>query len=158
MAEEKDKEASKFLSDYLSGGAKTKSDAETLSEVVKALAERGTTVKDASGLVEALKAILGVQEAAQKRAAETNVVDNALANTWFKEHWPEPRKCPICAHTNWAMAPNFAHVPLELIGRKPVGTYQPVRSFPCVVVACLTCGNQLFFNANAMGLLPAGSE
>ena len=44
--------------------------------------------------------------AAQKRAAETNQVDELAANEWFKEHWKD-RHCPICKEVTWAMAPSF---------------------------------------------------
>jgi len=97
----------------------------------------------------------------QKKAAETNLVDNAAANAWFNEHWPQPRKCGVCTQMNWAMSPSFAHVPLASIGGgaatatwATIGTQPSVRTFWCVVVTCLTCGNTIFFNALVMGQLP----
>jgi hypothetical protein len=155
MADEKDRELSDALAAYFKVLSKASGRVGIGTEaLMHGIGERVPGL-GAGQISETIRKLLADS---QKKAAETNTVDNALANAWFTEHWPEPRKCPVCAHTNWAMAPNFAHVPLELIGRKPVGTYQPVRSFPCVVVACLTCGNQLFFNANAMKLLPEASE
>jgi hypothetical protein len=91
--------------------------------------------------------------AAQKKAAETNQVDETTANEWFKEHWKD-RTCGICKEVTWAMAPHFAHVPLTRIWRN----HGPVAAFPCVVLTCRVCGNTLFFNANVMKLLPEGSE
>lgn len=118
-----------------------------LAEVLKALAERGKPVT-----IEGLKALLDPIGAAQKRAAETNLVDDALANQWFREHWKD-RKCVICGQVTWAMAPNFAHIPLNQIGM-----HAPVHSFPCVTLNCRVCGNTLFFNAVTMKLLPDGAE
>jgi len=89
---------------------------------------------------------------AQRRAAETNTVDNDAANQWFREHWKD-RKCPICQQVTWAMAPTFAHVATSLLGR-----HSPVSSFPCVVLTCRVCGNTLMFNAVIMNLLPEGAE
>jgi hypothetical protein len=98
---------------------------------------------------------LGEQQktAVQKRASETNTVDNASANAWFNDHWKGTRNCSICQSVNWAMTTQFAHVSLSLLGR-----YAPVRMFPCVVLTCRTCGQTLFFNAVVMGLLPEGAE
>ncbi|MGO9606124.1 MAG: hypothetical protein ACLQAT_22490 [Candidatus Binataceae bacterium] len=99
-----------------------------------------------------------VDAEAKKKAAETNEVDLALANSWFAANWPgAQRKCIVCTHDNWVMGPKFAHVPMGLIGTGPVGTYQPVPTFPAVVVTCRTCGHTLFFNAIAMKLLPDGA-
>jgi hypothetical protein len=119
-----------------------------LEEVLKLLAERGKPVT-----LEGLKALLEPAAAAQKRAAETNQVDDALAAQWFREHWKD-RNCPICKEVTWAMAPNFAHVPMVRIWRN----HGPVASFPCVVLTCRVCGYTLFFNAIAMDLLPEGAE
>lgn len=94
----------------------------------------------------------------RKKAAETGVVDNAVANAWFNDHWKQPRQCPVCSQSTWGVAPTFAHIPLTQVGKGLVGTYQPVQTFPCVVVTCRTCGNTLFFNAIVMGLLPSGTE
>jgi hypothetical protein len=93
-----------------------------------------------------------VKAAEQKRAAETNQVDDASANQWFREHWKD-RRCAICQSVTWAMAPSFAHVPTSRLWRHAAAT-----SFPCVVLTCRICGNTLFFNAVAMKLLPEGSE
>lgn len=91
-------------------------------------------------------------DAAQKKAAETNEVNETAANEWLKEHWQD-RTCPVCKIVTWAMAPNFAHIPMSLLGR-----HTPSTSFPCVVLTCRNCGNTLFFNAIAMKQLPAGAE
>jgi hypothetical protein len=91
--------------------------------------------------------------AAQKRAAETNLVDNAAANAWLKEHWTKPRKCAVCSKETWGLSPNFAHLPESL-----VGLHQAVRTIPLVVLTCRTCGNTLFLNAIVMGLLPQGAQ
>jgi hypothetical protein len=90
-----------------------------------------------------------VKAAEQKRAADTNQVDNTAVNVWFTEHWKEPRQCAVCSQSNWAMAPRFTHIPMG-----PVGLHQPIPKLPCVVVTCQTCGNTLFFNALVMELLP----
>jgi hypothetical protein len=154
MADEKPKDS---VSDYLA----------KLTELTKTLGENkekreefsknlGLFAQTSSGfspeILEAVRRAL-LQTDAQRLAAETNKVDNALANAWFANHWPQPRHCPVCRSNNWAMAPTFAHVPLG-----PVGKYQPVRTFPCVVVTCQTCGNTLFFNGVTMKLLPEGAE
>jgi hypothetical protein len=187
MADEKPKETSLFRDLLQLGRPKTsgagtrllmgeeepKTDAEKLNEVLKLLLESAKANPDLSGssgilsasgtgidystLLKWLQEQPTVKEAAQKKAAETNVVDRDLANQWLDKHWRK-RNCAICEQVAWAMAPAFAHVPMELMGRGPVGTYQPVRSFPCVVLTCRICGNTLFFNAVAMDLLAAGAE
>jgi hypothetical protein len=173
MADEKDKITSDFLKavatksdvpetpaakavreylDALLRSTPLKSDTDSdLSAVLKALAERGKPFGTAEQL-SALLEILDPGTAARKRAAETNQVDESLANEWFKQHWKD-RTCGICKEVTWALAPTFAHVPMNLIWR-----HAPVHTFPCVVLTCRVCGNTLFFNANAMKLLPEGSE
>lgn len=91
--------------------------------------------------------------AGRQKAAETNVVDSALANQWLNTHWKK-RNCSICGQVTWAMAPAFAHIPMNLMGRHSAA----MHSFPCVVLTCRICGNTLFFNAIAMGLLPEGAD
>jgi hypothetical protein len=124
----------------------TKIDPE-LAEVLKLLAERGKPVT-----IEGLKALLDPVAAAQKRAVESDQVDDTLANQWFREHWKD-RTCPICRQVSWAMAPTFGHISMGLAGR-----HVPASSFPCVVLSCRVCGNTVFFNAVAMKLLPDGAE
>ncbi|MHB8381165.1 MAG: hypothetical protein ACYDC3_02325 [Candidatus Binataceae bacterium] len=142
-----------------------------LADTLKALAERGSSLKDPGELGKLLEmlsqrygtssvpkdplaALLAMARAEiQKKAAETNEVDTGLANAWFDRHWKQPRKCPICEQINWAMAPKFSHVSLDLLGRMRVP-----KTFPCVIVTCRTCGNTLSFNAVAMELLPDGAE
>jgi hypothetical protein len=92
------------------------------------------------------------KEAAQKKAAETNLVDEGLANLWLNEHWKD-RNCAICRVVTWAMAPQFAHISFA----RPGAVGAP-PSFPCVVLTCRNCGNTLFFNAVAMKLLPEGAQ
>jgi hypothetical protein len=92
------------------------------------------------------------REAAQKKASETNAVNEALANEWFKQHWKD-RNCSVCGVVTWAMAPQFAHISFArpgVVGAPP--------SFPCVVLTCRNCGNTLFFNAVTMKLLPEGTR
>jgi hypothetical protein len=159
----------------LMGEKDPKSESEQLNEVIRLLLESAKTNPpdpssglggllagtksdiDYSQLLKWLQDLPTVKEAAQKKAAETNVVDSDLANQWLDKHWKK-RNCAICEQVTWAMAPAFAHVPMELMGRGPAGTYQPVHSFPCVVLTCRICGNTLFFNAVAMDLLAAGAE
>jgi hypothetical protein len=164
MAEEKPRDNKSILRDYFNRGAKTTSGAGTkeltddpeLAELLKLLREKGVPIKSPEELAELLKA-LGMKlpetrETAQKRAAETNQVDQSLADQWFRDHWKN-RNCAICQEVTWSMAPDFAHIPMNLIWR-----HSPVRTFPCVVLTCRACGNTVFFNANAMKLLPEGSE
>ncbi len=160
MADEKPKdELSKAAREYLDAllkSATLKLDADTdLNAVIKALTERGKQIGTAEQL-SALLELLDPAGAARKRAAETNLVDEAAANEWFKEHWKD-RTCAICKEVTWAMSPEFAHVPLTRIRIGQMGG-SFVRSFPSVVLTCRVCGNTLFFNANAMKLLPEGSE
>lgn len=135
-----------------------------LADALKVLADRGTPLKEPGDLEkilatlsepkDPLAALLAMARAeTQKKAAETNDVDAGLANAWFDRHWKQPRKCPICEQVNWAMAPKFSHVSLDLLGRQRVP-----KTFPCVIVTCRTCGNTLTFNAVAMELLPNGAE
>lgn len=91
-------------------------------------------------------------EAIQKKAAETNVVDEVLANQWLTKHW-KSRNCTICGEVTWAMAPQFAHISFA----RP-GVVGAPLSFPCVVLTCRVCGNTLFFNAVTMQLLPEGTR
>src|SRR5437870_1288184 len=79
--------------------------------------------------------------ASQKRAAETGEVDGIQADHWLGKHWPAPRTCPVCRHDEWGLTPKFVRLPLGPVGEGPVGTYQPVRTLPCVAVVCRTCGN-----------------
>jgi len=88
------------------------------------------------------------------KAKGPGAVDEAAANRWFTQYWPEPRRCPVCTNKEWGLISNFVNMPLEPVGTNPVGTYQPVRTTPFVAVICRTCGNTLFFNAVIMGLLP----
>jgi hypothetical protein len=126
-----------------------------LNDLIKALTERGTTIRNNPQFVDALKAVLGppMPGTAQKRALETNEVDFALANAWFAQHWEEPRNCPICKKVTWGIAPTFSQNPVSQLG-----LHMPPRTNPCVAVICRTCGNTLFFNAIIMGLLPQGEK
>jgi hypothetical protein len=139
-----------------------------LSEILAELAKRLPKEGDPTGIFgpsdnpqdwkSALEALSRLGEAqtkaaAQKLAAETNRVDTAAANEWFKKHWTQPRKCVVCGQVNWGVASTFAHLPESLIGTGPVGTYQPVRTIPLVVLTCGTCGNTILLNAIVMGLL-----
>jgi hypothetical protein len=143
-------------------------DKKSLDELAKALAELAKTPKAGGGIASmgsgvfdppidwkaALEALTRARDqetkaAAQKVAAETNKVDAVAANAWFKDHWPKPRKCPICTtEDNWGLTTIFSQIPMG-----PVGTHQPVRTFPAVVVTCRHCGHVIFFNALVMGLL-----
>jgi hypothetical protein len=104
---------------------------------------------------EALSSIYStlMRQQAQKDAAVSGNVNNALANQWFAEHWPQPRTCTVCRHAEWGLVPQFAHVALG-----PIGALMRTRTYPCVAVTCRTCGNTLFFNAVSMGLLPKGED
>jgi hypothetical protein len=161
MADEKPKDKS-ILRDfanrgaYLTAGTKELTEDPQLAELLKLLREKGVPIKSSEELAEVLKA-LGMKlpetrETVQKRAAETNQVDEALANEWLNKHW-KSRKCAVCEEVTWTMAPTFAHVPMSLLGRQA-----PVRSFPCVVLSCRVCGNTLFFHAIIMQLLPERAE
>jgi hypothetical protein len=118
----------------------------------------GLTTEELLALIKSLGEIdaRNAQKDAQKKAAETNQVNEAAANEWFREHWKD-RACPICKQVSWAMAPDFAHIPVARIRVGQVGGSY-VRSLPTVALTCRVCGNTLFFNALIMGQLPEGSE
>jgi hypothetical protein len=141
-------------------GEEDPNDAEKLAFLTKLLEEGKEKIGTLSGetkpekVVDLLKWLqegveLKTKEAAQKRAAQTNEVDFALASAWFAQHWSEPRNCPVCKQATWGIAPTFAQIPVS-----PMGLQTPPRTNPCVAVVCRTCGNTLFFNAVIMGLLP----
>jgi hypothetical protein len=120
-----------------------------LTLLAEALAEREKT-----GQSDALTKILeSLRTDAQKKAAETNEVDFALANAWFAQHWEEPRNCPICKKVTWGIAPTFSQNPVSRLG-----LHMPPRTNPCVAVICRTCGYTLYFNALIMGQLARSSS
>jgi hypothetical protein len=178
MADEQDKTLSKALADFLKStedrknDPKWKSTLEALASLsgseaartsfadLLAMYSEASTMPDLGAGRDAVWQLItsAAENEKKRKAAETNTVDIGLANVWFGEHWPHPRKCSVCSAVNWGVVTSFAHVPLGQIGKGPAGTYQPVQTSPCVVVTCRTCGNTLFFNAIIMGLLPESAE
>ena len=168
MADEKPKDKSN-LRDFANRGAqpfslgtKVLTEDPELAELIKHIAEKGKPITNFKQVIEVLEA-LGIKLAdntatAQKRAAETGVVDLAAVNAWFLQHWPQPRSCPICQQQRWSIASKFARVPLGPVNSGPRTVMEVARTYPAVLVACQTCGNTVFFNAILMGLLPEGID
>jgi RNase P subunit RPR2 len=75
-------------------------------------------------------------------------VDRDFATQWLAEHWKD-RVCPVCHKSSWGM--------LEELVELPVGARVPVapQEYPCVLVACRTCGHIMFFSATRMGAVPS---
>ncbi|MFZ2060844.1 MAG: hypothetical protein WAU82_07520 [Candidatus Binatus sp.] len=156
MADDKDKELNDAVQNYLRALGRLKDlhgtgTATLLSPSPDNL--KDLTTEQLLALIKNLGEFTDPKAAAQKKAAETNQVDEPLASEWFKQHWKD-RNCPICKEVTWAMAPDFFHAPMVRIWRN----HGPIKSFPCVVLTCRICGYTIFFNANVMQLLPEGSE
>ena len=150
--------ASKAVHEYLdallksagSAGNKPETD---LNAAIKALAERGKPI-ETHELLSNLLELLDPKAAAQKKAAETGLVDNAVANQWFADHFPSPRICGVCnREDSYALVPSLGHVSLG-----PMGAQLRIRTSPLVMLVCRFCGNTLFFNAVMMGVLKQEQE
>src|SRR6266851_5214195 len=75
---------------------------ETKELFAKATEEaRKSGAPETDPLTALVKLMARLKTDAQKRAAETNRVDTADANTWLKEHWRAPHNCAICTENNW---------------------------------------------------------
>jgi hypothetical protein len=67
--------------------------------------------------------------------------------------WPDPKECPVCKNTSW----NLLEMVFELRETDMDGDTEGTDSaIPLVAILCKTCGNTLFFNALAVGLLSEG--
>lgn len=60
----------------------------------------------------------------------------------LKEHWPEPRHCPICRNTSWYLQPGDLIRPIkELVGpdRRPFFVTPAEETIPTIQALCETC-------------------
>lgn len=74
---------------------------------------------------------------------------------WLEEHWKAPGagQCPVCKSDRWFISEEYVQV-LTLAG---AGT-SPGRTYPGVLLVCLTCGNTPMFSAIVMGIFKAGGD
>ena len=65
--------------------------------------------------------------------------------------WPDPKICPVCKNTTW----NLLDMVFEIREtRTPGGDPEETTAIPLVAIMCKTCGNTVFFNALAAGIVP----
>lgn len=65
--------------------------------------------------------------------------------------WPDPKICGVCKNTSW----NLLEMVFELREAAVAGQQTEQDSaIPLVAIMCKTCGNTIFFNALAAGILP----
>lgn len=68
----------------------------------------------------------------------------------LKEKW-QGRPCPMCQSGNWNITPNVFELREFLGGNLNLGS-GPI--LPVIPVTCNNCGNVVFLNALATGLIP----
>ena len=77
------------------------------------------------------------------------------AAKWASERWKRPADCIVCGSNNWTIGDVLELRPFRggnfVIGRGPI--------FPVFPVTCNVCGNTVFINAVAAGVvLPPSAE
>jgi hypothetical protein len=72
----------------------------------------------------------------------------------LKKYWPDPQPCPVCRNEIWTLTDTVYEMREYYSGNLVVGG----SIFPVVSVTCSTCGNSLFFNAIAIGILPKSMQ
>jgi hypothetical protein len=71
---------------------------------------------------------------------------------WLKAKAGEKaRPCPICGHTEWAIA-DEAVIPVRLEKKKIMLGGGPI--YPLAMLVCMNCGNTQFLNLVLAGLFP----
>ncbi len=79
----------------------------------------------------------------------TAKIDSERAKAWLDEFWKGNRECPVCGNTGWGVVPELMEL-REYRG----GTLSLAGPIvPLFVVACVTCGHTMLFNAVVAGLV-----
>jgi predicted nucleic-acid-binding Zn-ribbon protein len=69
---------------------------------------------------------------------------------FLESAWPDPKECPVCRNTTW----NLLEMIFELReANTPDNDADQDSAIPLVAIMCKTCGNTIFFNALATGIL-----
>ncbi len=65
--------------------------------------------------------------------------------------WPDPKICAVCKNTSW----NLLEMVFEIRETgSPGQDPEENTAIPLVAITCKSCGNTVFFNAMAAGILP----
>ena len=79
----------------------------------------------------------------------TSKLDSERAKAWLDELWQGNKECHICGNTGWGVVPEL----MELREYRGGSLIPGGPIVPLFVVACVTCGNTILFNAIVAGLV-----